>query len=366
MLVALSAAAVVAAGAPAQSSPTRTVSHRPSKCLSAAPMYNGRSILPQLRRLGVRVWSSGISWASTAPTRPEDPTNPDDPVYRWPAGLDDALTAARRNGIEPVLYVNGFPSWSNGGRDSTWAPNDPKTYGYFMAAAVRRYPEVRRWVVFSEPTHYINFNPQGANGRRAPRVYARLLDAAYGAMHAARRDVVVIGGNVHPSGFNDARTTAPDTFITNMVLPNGRRPRLDMFGINPYTERPLNLALRHRPHRVDFDDLDWLGRRLDTVWPGRHLKIFVDEFGWNTEHEAQGWLYHVSRKKQAADLRRAYALAGKLARVDTLCWFQLYDSPPEKSGQFWWNWTSGLRTWKGVRKPSWQAFRAVPPGPRRA
>jgi hypothetical protein len=195
MLVAVSAAtSLVAAAASAQSSPTRKVLHRPSKCLSAAPTHDGRSIVPELRRLGVRVWSSGISWASIAPTRPQDPTNPDDPAYRWPVGLDQTLTATRRAGIEPVLYVNGFPSWSNGGRDSTWAPNDPKDYGDFMAAAVRRYPQVRRWVAFSEPTHYVNFNPQGDHGRRAPHVYARLLDAAYGAMHAARRDVVVIGG----------------------------------------------------------------------------------------------------------------------------------------------------------------------------
>jgi hypothetical protein len=337
----------------------------PSKCINDAPTHKGRSILPELRQLGVRVWSSGISWAAIAPTRPANPTDPDDPAYRWPAKLDVFLTAARATAIEPVLYVNGFPAWSNGGRDASWAANNPLDYGNFMAAAVRRYPQVRRWVVFSEPGNYVNFKPQGGGGRRAPRVYARLLDAAYGAMHAARPNVVVIGGNVHPAGYNDETTTAPDTFIANMVLPNGRRPRLDMFGINPYTERPLNMALRHLPRRVDFDDLDWLGRRLNRLWPRRHLRLYVDEFGWNTEHEAQGWLYHVSRKKQAADLPRAYRLAAKLRRVDTLCWFQLYDAPPNKSGGIWRNWTSGLRTWGGVRKPAWKAFARVAPGPSR-
>jgi hypothetical protein len=314
----------------------------------------------------VRVWSSGISWAQIAPTRPANPTAPDDPAYRWPTNLDSFLSAARAEGIEPVLYVNGFPGWSNGGRDASWASKDPQDYADFMAAAVRRYPQVRRWVVFSEPGNYVNFKPQGDKGRRAPRLYARLLDAAYGSMHAARRNVVVIGGNVHPAGFNDETTTAPDTFLQNMVLPNGRRPRLDMFGINPYTERPLNMALPHRTRRVDFDDLDWLSRRLDGLWPGRHLRIFVDEFGWNTEHEALGWLYYVPRKKQAADLPKAYRLAAGLGRIDTMCWFQLYDSPPDKSGGVWRNWTSGLRTWNGVRKPSWQAFARVPSGQRGA
>jgi hypothetical protein len=338
----------------------------PSKCISDSPFHNGRSILPELRRLGVRVWSSGISWAQIAPTRPANPTSPDDPAYQWPKNLDGFLTAARADGIDPVLFVNGFPAWSNGGRDPSWAPKDPRDYADFMAAAVRRYPQVRRWVAFSEPGNYVNFKPQGDTGRRAPRLYARLLDAAYGSMHAARRNVIVIGGNVHPAGSNDATTTAPDTFLRNMVLPNGRRPRLDMFGINPYTERPVNMALPKRPLRVDFDDLDWLERQLDRLWPGRHLRLFVDEFGWNTEHEAQGWLYYVPRQKQAADLPKAYAAAARLGRVDTLCQFRLYDAPPDRNGAQWLNWTSGLRTWNGLQKPAWKTFKHIPPGPKRS
>jgi hypothetical protein len=138
-----------------------------------------------------------------------------------------------------------------------------------------------------------------------------------------------------------------------------------MFGINPYTERPLNMALGHHARSVDFDDLDWLVQQLDRDWPKRHLQLFVDEFGWNTEHEALGWLYFVSRKKQAANLPKAYGLAAKLGRVDTMCQFQLYDAPPARSSTQWLNWTSGLRTWNGVRKPAWQAFARVARGPSR-
>jgi hypothetical protein len=344
---------------------THTALHYPSKCITDTPFHNGRSILPELRRLGVRVWSTGISWAKIAPSRPANPTSPDDPAYQWPLELDRFLNQARANGIEPVLYVLGFPGWSNGGRDSRWVPRDPKDFANFMAAAVRRYPEVRRWLVFSEPGNSLNFMPQGGKGSRAPRLYARLLDAAYASMHAARRNVVVIGGNVHPAGNNDQFTTAPDRFLRYMVLPSGRRPRLDMFGINPYTERPLNMALGHHPRSVDFNDLDWLAQQLDRYWPKRHLQLFVDEFGWNTEHEAYGWLYYVSRKKQAANLRRAYALAAGFGRVDTLCWYQLYDSPPARNSSQWLNWTSGLRTSSGVRKPAWWTFRRVSPGPPR-
>lgn len=365
---ALLALLLVLAGTAGSAQPARTrkAFHYPSKCITDTPSHHGRSILPELRRLGVRVWSTGISWAEIAPSRPANPTSPDDPAYQWPIKLDGFLKEARANGIEPVLYVVGFPAWSNGGRDSRWVPRDPKDFANFMAAAVRRYPEVRRWLVFSEPGNSLNFMPQGGKGSRAPRLYARLLDAAYVSMHAARQNVVVIGGNVHPSGNNDQFSTAPDRFLRYMVLPSGRRPRLDMFGINPYTERPLNMALGHHPRSVDFNDLDWLAQQLDRYWPKRHLQIFVDEFGWNTEHEAYGWLYYVSRKKQATNLRRAYALAAGLGRVDTLCWYQLYDSPPARNSSQWLNWTSGLRTSSGVRKPAWWTYRRVSPGPPRA
>jgi hypothetical protein len=181
-------------------------------------------------------------------------------------------------------------------------------------------------------------------------------------MHAVRRNVIVVGGNVHPGGLNDAAATAPDTFLKYMVLPNGRRPRMDMFGINPYTERPLDMSLPHMPHRVDFNDLDWLIRQLDRYYPRKRLQLFIEEFGWNTEHEATGWLFVVSRKEQAARLTRAYRIAARLPRINTMCWFQLYDSPPYRSEGKWLNWTTGLRTAQGAMKPSRAAFARVPPG----
>jgi hypothetical protein len=366
MILAMTGVFAATTAGPADPGTERVRLSWPSKCITdGAKSAGGAWIFPELRTLGVRVWMTGLSWAGVATTRPANPRSPDDPAYAWPETLDIAVRKARAYGIETVFNVNGFPSWSNGGRDTMWAPTNPGDYGDFMAAAVARYPEVRRWIVVSEPTHTFNFAPQGDGGRRAPRLYAQLLDAAYRAAHAVRPDVVVIGGNMHPNGTNNEGTTAPDTFLRNMVLPNGRRPQLDMFGINPYTERRLDMALPHRPGRVDLNDLDWLIRQLDRYWPRRRLQLFIEEFGWNTEHEARGWLYFVSRKKQAARLSKAFQMAARFPRINTMCWFQLYDSPPSRAGTVWLNWTSGLRTSSGVRKPSWGAFARVPPGPRR-
>jgi hypothetical protein len=46
-----------------------------------------------------------------------------------------------------------------------------------------------------------------------------------------------------------------------------------------------------------------------------------------------------------------------------MCWFLLFDAPPRRNSTQWLNWTTGLRTSDGVRKPSWRAFARVPRGP---
>jgi hypothetical protein len=69
-----------------------------------------------------------------------------------------------------MLNITGFPAWSNGGRSAVWAPTRPADYANFAAAAVKQYPQVRRWIVVSEPTNGFNLLPQGGRGRAAPRI----------------------------------------------------------------------------------------------------------------------------------------------------------------------------------------------------
>src|SRR5690348_15624325 len=69
---------------------TTTAPGTPSKCVSTAPTVNGRSVLPTLAQLGVRVWQGGVTWGAVAPKRPKHPTDPRDPAYHWPAEIDRA------------------------------------------------------------------------------------------------------------------------------------------------------------------------------------------------------------------------------------------------------------------------------------
>jgi hypothetical protein len=63
-----------------------------------------------------------------------------------------------------------------------------------------------------------------------------MLDASYGALKRANRHNIVIGGDTWTGG-----EISPLNFIRAMRLPNGRRPRMDLYGHNPFTARSPNL-----------------------------------------------------------------------------------------------------------------------------
>ena len=137
---------------------------------------NGSSAFPVYRKLGVKVLKLQLSWAQTAATQPGNPTDPSDPAYRWPAALDAAANQAAQYGISLAVMVKGTPEWANGGRDPSWAPNNPADYANFLQAASRRYPSVHDWMIWGEVTRQGNFNPMPVNSPVGPRRYALLLD----------------------------------------------------------------------------------------------------------------------------------------------------------------------------------------------
>src|SRR3954469_23295499 len=102
LLIAAGAVAAVVLVAPSASVQSSAATTPVSKCLTYGPAFQGRSVIPTLKQLGVRVWQMGIVWPAIAPKRRANPSTPKDPVYRWPADVDRATRDAVRNGIEPV------------------------------------------------------------------------------------------------------------------------------------------------------------------------------------------------------------------------------------------------------------------------
>ncbi len=211
------------------------------------------------------------------------------------------------------ILLNGAPGWANGGRAPTYAPRRARDFADFAAAAARRYPQVRHWMIWGEPSKASRFQPLvpatrrrlTPAQRRGPRRYARILDASYVALKRVNRRNLVIGGNTWTGG-----EVVPLNFIKAMRLPSGRRPRMDLYGHNPFTLRMPRLSGRPVAYGyADFSDLDSLAHWLDGHGyrdrRGRRLRLFLSELSIPTDHANFEFNFWVTRETQARWLRAA-------------------------------------------------------------
>jgi hypothetical protein len=323
-------------------------------------IVNGVSQFPRYRELGVGIYEQSLLWADVAPTRPAHPRDPRDPAYRWPEGLAEALAEANRYRMRVAIQIFGAPRWANGGHDQTWAPQNARDFADFAYAASRRYRSVHLWMVWGEPSKLLNFKPLtparlGAARltpaqASAPRRYARLLDAAYGALKRANLKNRVIGGMTFTSGAISAWQ-----WIRYMRLPNGRPPRLDLYGHNPITWRAP--SWRSPPSCCglsDFNDLPRLGRAVDrNLGRGRRVPFFLSEFFLPTAPDSELNIW-VDPPVQAAWIREALKLVRRSSRIFAFGWIHLYDDPPSRDGSRVSH--SGLLHSDGSPKPGYFAF----------
>lgn len=306
----------------------------------------GGSAFPTYRDLGVDTYQLNINADSLVPTRPANPSDPSDPAYRWPASVDRAVREAQASHIRVALMLSGSPGWANGGQSRLHAP-DPGAYAAIFSAASKRYPSVRRWMVWGEPNRDDRFLPNAGNSPVGPRAYATVLDASYGALKAASAKNIVIGGMTWTGG-----TVKPAYFLKYMRLPNGKPPRLDWFGHNPFPFRFPNLAeIPIRGGWRDISDLDTFGRELRGVY-GKKAKFWLSEFLVPSDKASREFMNHVSRPQQARWLSAAFRIADALPQVAGIGWLGLLDEP-EAAGSS----SYGLLTSSGARKPAYRGYR---------
>ncbi len=307
------------------------------------------SAFPVYSQLGVNVFQFQIHWNEVAPTRPSHPRDPNDPAYHWGA-IDDVVYAAANSRVGLAALLQLSPGWANGGRNATWAP-DPKAFADFAYAASKRYPTIRRWMIWGEPSRAENFQPMRPESPRGPRAYAELLDRAYGALKAARRGNIVIGGMT----LNGGTVKAPD-FLQEMTLKNGRPPRMDLWGHNPFDARFPHLYDEPLGRFRGFNDIDTLHEEIAATYRAGHRKVprlWLSE--WTIVSDRPLTLFSgffVSRQEQAARITTAYKIADRTPYVSGLGWFTLMDQTPADGDARW-----GLLQADGQPKPSFTAFK---------
>lgn len=321
----------------------------------AVMLPDGQSAFQLYDDLEVDTYQFTLDWSAAAPTRPASPTDPSDPAYHWPVEFDAAVREARRHGIRLALLVSQTPGWANGAKPVVWAPDNPKDYADFLSAASRRYPVVRRWMIWGEPNRVDRFLPNEPDSDVGPRTYARLLDGAYVALKARSKHNIVIGGMTWTGG-----AITPAIFIRGMRLASGKPPRLDWFGHNPFPFRFPDLADTPAPGGYrDISDIDTFGREIDKLYrrpKGRPLPMWLSEFLVQSDRGSRVFAAYVSKDQQARWLTAAYRIADdQRKRVRGLGWLSLLDEPDAPENALW-----GLLTYDLRPKPSFFAMQSAP------
>jgi hypothetical protein len=347
----LAALVLLCAAAPAQGKALKSL-------WGPLTLPNGKSAGPTYRSLGVDVLQMGANWDAMEPARPANPRDPADPAYQWSTEIDDAVALGRKYHFSVAVLVRGTPNWANGGRGPNWAPAKSKDFADFLYAASKRYPGVKRWMIWGEPNRRDNFNPMPTNSPAGPRRYARLLDAAYGALKRANRRNIVIGGMTFTAG-----DVVPRDFVKWARLPNGKPPRLDRWGHNPFSTRMPNLSLDpFSDGNYDFSDMDTLYAKVHAAYRRAYPRfrrsgpsIWVSEFTIQADHGSQDFNFYVSSRDQGKWIAAAFKQANKTRYINDVGWLGLLDEPVAD-----YNRTTGLLKYDLSRKPAYYAFKRAP------
>ena len=327
------------------------------------------------KQLHVQEVRLNLYWGGTygvARTRPKNATNPNDPAYNWFL-YDRTVNYAAQAGVHVLFSVYGTPSWANGGKGMNVAPTRVVDLRNFALAAARRYggawpgedgrilPAVKEWLAWNEPNNPLFLAPQYKKTStgwviQSAADYARICNAVYGGIHASLNagERVACGGTA-PRGNNDPSSTRPSVSplaFLRAAKKDGLKT-FDAWAHHPYYSSPNDqpttkpVTTKGQPGTaVTLGNIGDLIKLVTQLYGNK--RIWITEYGYQTNPPDP--LFGVSWAKQALYLKEAFAIARKNPRIDMMLWFLLKDEP-NLAG-----WQSGLITYGGKKKPSFNAF----------
>ena len=403
-IIRVAAAALLAAGVAATAATAATKKHTTTHLLvgindEAYTLYgdNPAAAFETLQALRTQVLRVNLYWggskyavANVQPTG--DASDPGDPSYDW--SLYDRLARyAQTSGIQLLFSIVGTPSWANHGAGRNHAPTSFNELENFAHAAAIRYsgfyvppasqqlptlesptdplPAVKMWTAWNEPNNPVFLAPQYKRVGKTWRVesayqYARICNAVYTGIHAAMKSQTepltgekVACGVTDPRGNDNAgskrASVDPLSFLT--AAHKYGMKHFDAYAHNPYAsagnEAPSYVPKGKAKRRIQMGNIGVLLALIKKYYGPKHL--WITEYGYQT-NPPDKTIMGVSLSKQALYMKQAFAMARKNPRIDMLLWFLVHDQP-QITG-----WQSGLETSRGVKKPAWNTFVALPRG----
>ena len=442
--VAPAAVALVLSAAPALGSQTQMSVIEDDTHLQADPA----GTLERMRALGAEVVRVSMPWQMIAPAsssahapRGFDASDPAAyPAANWKL-WDAIMTDAHRDGITVDLDVmGGAPRWARGpGRPAgnsnpNWEPS-AAAFGEFVQAVATRYsgdydprrqslapgdpgdlPRVSFWSIWNEPDYGPSLAPQGVPGdltaENSPRMYRRLLDAAWAALqatgHLPATDTILFGelaprganrwgvfSGMNPlvflrglycvdSGYRQLRGAAARIIGCPTTAAGSRRFRAQhpaLFAASGVSDHPYmrwyspNVELDPDPtdgsSTADYTSLALIGNlghaldRLQRAYGSQlRLPIFDTEFGYITsppkrspDPGSHGKVLYVSPATAAFYMNWAEYISWRNPRVRSFAQYPLYDPLRPLASNGWGGFASGLLSWNGVPKATYDAWR---------
>jgi Beta-galactosidase len=311
------------------------------------PTVNLGAESANMRRAGVESERFEIAWDLVEPTQGR---------FDF-AAIDRKVAAAARNRIDALGLVVRTPNWAASVPGQPFSPpRDPATYTGFLRALIARYgprgsfwaanpslprDPVRHWQIWNEPNIAINF----VGVRSWPATYARLLRAAYRAVHGADRGATVVMAGLANFSWRDL----------SRAYRAGVRGSFDVAAVHPFSGRPSNSV---KITRLNRDVMNRNGDRRKPIW--------LTELTWSSAKGrktplTQDW--EVTERGQAQRLRQAYTLyvrARRSLRLGRIFWYTWATVDRNSKNSFDY---SGLRTMlpsgRFADKPALAAFRAM-------
>ena len=285
--------------------------------------------IAELDALGVDLVRYTLNWHVIEPRRAE---------RDW-SSSDAVLQGLRSAGVGAVVSIWGAPRWANLGRAPNWAPATGSSFAAFAAAAAKRYPWVKKWVIWNEPNQRRWLRPT-----TSATYVSRLLNPAYTAIHRASRGTMVAGGVTAPRGSSGG--LSPVDFIRGM---RAARARLDAYAHHPYpldrAATPFTGGCAHC-ETITMATLERLLREVSRNFGAK--RIWLTEYGYQTNPPDR--TLGVSYARQARLLADASHRVYLAPRVDMLIHY-LYRDEPEVG-----RWQSGLTKLTGAAKPALRAY----------
>ena len=333
-----------------------------------------------------------VRWGAYTP-EPDSRTPPEgfaegdhnDPRYDWGA-LDEAVGRAHGAGFKVLLTVTGWgPVWGSEFpvKDNPRFKPSPERFAAFAGAVAARYGGmVDRYILWNEPNVTLWFQPQSQCVRKkctpySPHHYRRIVRAADPAIQRADPGAKVLIGALAPRGSSGSTPNAalrPLLFMRELGCVNKKYRRVRRSfcrGFRPapadglaYHPHGLKLApsqpdrVRDQAHLADFGEVVSTLDRVVRVGGIRarrtkKLPIYLDEYAYQTKPPDR--VLGVSAREQAKWMAQSAYLAWKHPRIVNLTWYVWEDEPENAVGG---GWQSGVRYFRGKKKPAFAVFRA--------